>query len=710
MEKMKTRAESGFKLKWLYLAFDEYFTGIQNHLRMIRNFFTQGLRFFILYILTLFLTVPLEAEVTRVIVTKTEPYLEGRIFGDAGSYVRLSGQVYGEVDPGNPLNSLIQDIKLAPLNSRGMVEYVSDFIILKPADINRANGLMFLSLPNRGNVFPPDTALLQRGYIYVWCAWQADVLRGNNRLLMMVPYAGINGGSVGGIIRAEFQVSSPTITLNLSSGFFSGLTHHSYETITVDNTGLSLTRRILESDSRDTVPNNEWAFSDCNKGRYPGYPSPSKISLRDGFQPGFIYELVYTAKDPLILGLGFAAIRDFASFLRYETTDRYGFHGPLTDEGQTVNPVRKAIMQGVSQCSNFARTFLFLGFNQDEKSRQVFDGVNAHIGTRRISLNVRFGRPGGGGLQREDHLFPGNDPPFTWSSEYDPISGVTGGILEKCIETGTCPKIFQTLSSSEYWQLRASLTTTDSYGIRDLEIPENVRIYLFSGTQHSPSSAADQMSGFPQNRNSYTPYHRALLVALERWVMEGTDPPASSYPTIASGTLSAPDKVATGWPDIPELPYNGKVNELPLLDYGTEYDFRNVTGVITLEPPGVKSDQFYKTLVPKVDRDGNEIAGIRSVDIRVPLGTYTGWALRREGYGKGDLSSLNGMSIPFIKTRKERKESGDPRLSVEERYKTHEKYVEAVKEAAEALVTEGFLLPEDAAAEIRKAELGDVMR
>lgn len=182
------------------------------------------------------------------------------------------------------------------------------------------------------------------------------------------------------------------------------------------------------------------------------------------------------------------------------------------------------------------------------------------------------------------------------------------------------------------------------------------------------------------------------------------------YPTIASGTLSAPDKVATGWPDIPELPYNGKVNELPLLDYGTEYDFRNVTGVITLEPPGVKSDQFYKTLVPKVDRDGNEIAGIRSVDIRVPLGTYTGWALRREGYGKGDLSSLNGMSIPFIKTRKERKESGDPRLSVEERYKTHEKYVEAVKEAAEALVTEGFLLPEDAAAEIRKAELGDVMR
>jgi hypothetical protein len=313
-------------------------------------------------------------------------------------------------------------------------------------------------------------------------------------------------------------------------------------------------------------------------------------------------------------------------------------------------------------------------------------------------------------MQREDHLFPANDPPYSWGVITDPISGVTGGILEKCLETGTCPKIIQTLSSSEYWQSRASLTTTDSYGTMDVEIPGNVRIYLFSGTQHSPSTLADQMSGFPQNSNPYAPYHRALMVALERWVIEGTEPPASLYPAIASGTLARPDKEATGWPEIPGIPYNGKVNELPHLDYGPDYDFRNVTGVITVEPPRVKSEQTYATLVPRVDRDGNEIAGIRGIGIRVPLGTYTGWALRREGYGKGDLSSLNGMSIPFIKTRKERKESDDPRLSVEERYRTHERYVEAVREAAEALVAEGFLLPEDAAAEIEKAELSDVLK
>jgi len=659
----------------------------------------------LLFFLFLALCLPAEAKIARVIVTKTEPYLEGKTFGSAGSYIRISGQVYGEVDPQNPLNSIIQDIRFAPVNRRGMVEYVSDFIILRPADMSKTNGVLFLSLPNRGNVFPADSVLLSRGYVYFWCAWQGDVLRGNNRLLMRVPYAGDSGSTIAGILRTEYQVSSETVTLNLGSGFFTGSTHYSYETVRLDNTGLALTKRVLESDPRDTILNSDWAFSDCTKGRFPGIPATNKISLRNGFQPGFIYELICTARDPLVLGLGFAAIRDFSSFLKNELKDEEGKPNPLVSEGMTANPIKAIIMQGVSQCSNFTRTFLFLGFNQDEKGKKVFDGVNAHLGPRRIPLNIRFGRPGAGGMQHEDHLFPANDPPFSWGVTTDPISGVRGGMLEKCLETGTCPKIMQTLSSSEYWQSRASLTTTDSYGTRDLEIPDNVRIYLFTGTQHTPATAADQMSGFPQNLNSYAPYHRALMVALELWVMEGTEPPASSYPTITSGTLVSPVKEATGWPGIPGIPYTGRVNELPLLDYGPGYDFRNVTGIISLEPPRVKSKQTYKTLVPKVDRDGNEIAGIRGIEIRVPLGTYTGWALRREGYGKGDLSSLNGMFIPFLKTRKERKESEDSRLSVEERYRTHERYVEEVRKAAQELVSQGFLLPEDANVLIEKAEV-----
>jgi len=652
---------------------------------------------------------PLQARISRIVINKTEPYLDGKSFGGAGSYIRITGQAYGAIDPANPLNSIIQDIALSPVNEKGFVEYISDFVIVRPADMARCNGILFLSLPNRGNAFAADTVLLGRGYVYFWCAWQGDVLAGNNRLTMKVPYASDRGEEISGILRAEYQVQSTAVTLNLGTGFFQGQTHYSYESVTTDNTGLTLTRRIHESDPGIPVPNDEWAFSDCSKFHFPGVPSTTKISLKDGFDPDYIYELIYVAKNPLVLGLGFAAIRDFTSFLRNEMHDDAGVRNPLVSEGAKTIPVRATIMQGVSQCSNFTRTFLFLGFNQDEKHLKVFDGVNAHVGTRRISLNIRFGRPGGGGLQREDHLFPGNDPPFTWGNESDLISGITGGILEKCIES-SCPKVIQTVSSSEYWQLRASLTSTDSYGKRDLVIPPDVRIYLFSGTQHSPAEEADQMSGLVMNHNSYYPYHRALIVALEKWLTEGKEPPLSSYPTLASGTLTAPDQVSLGWPDLPGVPFNGKANELPLLDYGPQYDFRNVTGVLGQEPPKAKSGDIYKTLVPRVDEDGNEIAGIRSVDIRVPLGTYTGWSLRREGYGKGDLSSLNGMFILFKNTRKDRIAANDPRPSLKERYGTHEKYVRAVREAAADLVGEGFLLPEDAAVVINKAESSEILK
>lgn len=653
---------------------------------------------------------PSNARISRIVINKTESYLEGKSFGTAGSFIRITGQAFGEVDPGSPLNNLIQDIQLAPVSRKGKVEYISDFVILRPADLTRSNGILFLSLPNRGNIIPADTVLLGRGYIYCWSAWQGDVLTGGNRLTMKVPYAGIDGEEISGILRAEYQVSEPLNTLPLSAGFFTGLTHHVYETISTDNAGLTLTKRVLESNPRIPVPNNEWAFSDCTRARFPGIPSSTKLSLKDGFDPDYIYELIYTAKNPLVLGLGFAAIRDFSSFLRNDLKDDIGVPNPVAGKDATENPVKAAIMQGVSQCSNFARTFLFFGFNQDENGRIVFDGINAHAGSRRISLNVRFGRPGGGGLQHEDHLFPGNDPPFTWSSETDPVSGVTGGILEKCISTGTCPRIIQTLSSSEYWQLRASLTTTDAYGKKDLEIPGNVRIYHFAGTQHNPAQMADQMSGFPQNDNSYSPYLRALIVALEKWIVEGKEPPPSTYPSIASTTLVSPEKETIGWPDIPGIIFTGKVNELPPLDYGPLYNARNVTGILQQEPPKVVSGIVYKTLVPRVDKDGNETGGIRGINIRVPLGTYTGWALRREGFGKGDLSSLNGMFIPFKDTRKERLEAGDPRPSLKERYGSHEKYAETVRKAAEELVKEGFLLPEDAAAEIRKAENSDILK
>jgi len=648
------------------------------------------------------------AEIVKVAVSKTETFEQGKIFGKAGTYERIVGKVYGEVDPFHPGNIIIQDIQLAPRNARGKVEYVSDFIILRPTDMQKSNGLLFLSLPNRGNAFAADTALLNRGYIYFWCAWQGDVLEGNNRLLMQVPVATDHGKTITGQLRVEYQVAERTPTQNLSSCQFSGLSHASYETTSLDNRGLTLTKRVHEADKPIAVPNSDWAFSDSRTVPFPGTPDTRMISLKDGFDPNYLYELVYEAKDPLVLGLGFAAIRDMGSFLRTDAKDGVGNINPLTTPSGK-NPVRAAVIQGVSQCSNFVRTFLQLGFNTDEKGHTVFDGANPHIATRRISLNVRFGRPGGAGLQHEDHLFPSNDPPFTWDRRHEPVSKITGGILEACMAKGNCPRIVQTVGSSEYWQLRASLTTTDSYGKQDLVIPQNVRIYYFAGTQHSPFSMQDRLSGFTTNGNGYYLYWRAMLIALERWVLEGKEPPASVYPTIAAKTLVKPDKASTGWPDIPGVPYTGMVNDVPLLDFGPGYNMAKVTGTLNDHPKVVK-EHAYQTMVPKVDKDGNEVAGIRSVTLQVPLGTYTGWSLRQQGFGEGDMNALNGMFIPFRKTKAERIAANDPRLSLEERYGTHARYVEAVTRAASDLVKKGYLLPEDAAYEISRAENSNVLK
>ncbi|MBB5645961.1 alpha/beta hydrolase domain-containing protein [Pedobacter cryoconitis] len=649
---------------------------------------------YLLSLLLIFWCTSSFAKITRIEVTSTAPYKNGKAFGNAGSYQQIKGYAYGEVDPTNPLNGRIQDIALAPGNSKGMVEYVSEFILLCPVEKIKSNGLLFLSLPNRGNAFGADEALLKRGYVVLWCAWQGDVLPGEGRLTMKVPVATANGKEISDWLRTEYSVVKPVKTLNLSSGVFTGLAHHSYETVSLDNKKLILTKRIHEEDPRIPLDNNDWAFSDCTYVPFPGTPSTTNISIKTGFDPNYIYELVYQAKNPLVLGLGFAAIRDMTSFLRKDEIN--------LDSSSNRIPVKATIIQGVSQCSNFIRTFLDLGFNQDEEGKKVFDGVDAHIGTRRISLNVRFGRPGGGGMQHEEHIFPVNLPPFTWDDRLDVISGTTGGILARCAQTNTCPLIIQTLSSTEYWQSRASLTNTESDGTKDLPIPENVRIYLINGTEHSPMDFIDPITGFNTNNNPVAPTLRALLVALERWVLKGTRPPESTYPTLANGTLVQADKAGFQWPAIPGIPFKGLVNNPPLLDFGRNFSARDLSGELK-EPPKVVKDKRYVVLVPKVDADGNEEGGIQNIAIRVPLGTYTGWSLRKKGYGEGDLASLNGMFIPFKLTRSERIAAGDPRLSLEERYASNAQYIAAVKKAGEDLVKAGFLLQEDVTPEIENA-------
>ncbi len=646
-----------------------------------------------LSLLLLFLcAIASEAKIIRIVIDKTELYANGRQFGNVGQYQRLTGRAFGEVSPTDIHNTIIQDIALAPRNERGMVEYEMEFVLLKPLDLNKSNHLLYYSVPNRGNIGGADTTLLKRGYIYLWGGWQGDII-GDNKLKIKVPVATENGKEIIGKLHAELVVNENTPTQNLSGGAFSAQFHKAYETISLDNSTATLTKRIHASDEPIRIPNSDWAFADCTKATFPGKPSATQISVKGGFDPDYIYELDYTAKNPLVLGLGFAATRDIISFFRY---------GQNADN-PIVNQTKAAIGVGVSQCGNFLRTFLHLGFNADEDNKPVFEGLNVHIGARKITLNVRFGRPGGGGMQHEEVVFPGNEPPFTWSSTLEPLSGIEGGVLDACQKQGFMPKIVHTLSSTEYWQSRMSLRTTDVYGTKDLEIPDNVRVYLFSSTQHTPafSSNINKMTGFSSNSNSYLDSWRALQIALERWVLEGKKPPKSIYPTIKEKTLVKANKI--GWQTMFNVPFRGLVNGLEVRDFGPQFDEKMMSGIIS-ENPIIKKDKEYTVLVPKVDADNNELGGIATLTLRVPLGTYTGWSLRKAGYGEGDLAVLEGMYIPFAKTKAERLVNSDTRLSLEERYQTRENYIKKVKKAAKKLVKQRLMLPEDADREIKKAE------
>ncbi len=663
---------------------------------------------------------PATSRVTRIQITRREPYAGGTSFGITGPYEKLVGVAYLEADPSDAHNAIIQDISLAPRNARGMVEYSTDIYILKPVDMNRSNRMLLYEVVNRGSKLlslthyvgrpfsnDPSNAgdgfLEQRGYTIVWSGWQADVLPGADRLTMRVPAArNPDGSAITGTVRAELIVNAATNTLNLSSGAFTGLTTASYETVSLDNSIATLTRRVREADPRVPVPSSQWAFADCTTTPFPGTPSTTRICVRDGFQPNFIYELIYTAKNPIVLGLGFAAARDVISFLRTASADDQGTPNPLAGN------IRFALMYGVSQSGRFNRSFLDLGFNEDVLGRTVFDGMNVHIAAGGIPLNVRFGQPGRAYGQYEDHLYPAYESPFTWMPVNDPLARRTASLLDRCQER-KCPKIIQTVSSTEYWQGRMSVNTADALGQRDIEIPNNVRVYLMSSTQHVPAAVPTQ--GICQQLSNPNPYResmRALLVALEQWVRSGVEPPSSQIPTVRDGTLVRSNKVSIGWTDIPGVKYSGLLNELTLLDFGQQFDHRNGSGIVR-EPPTVVSGRNYAVLVPKVDADGNEIAGIRSTTIQAPLGTYTGWNLRRAGFVEDELCGLTGSYISFARSGAERLARGDPRTSLEERYGTHDGYVAAVRAAADRLVAQRLLLPEDAERLVREAQTSNVL-
>jgi len=433
------------------------------------------------------------------------------------------------------------------------------------------------------------------------------------------------------------------------------------------------------------------------------------LCLRAGFDPALLYELTYRAKDPLVLGIGLAAIRDVASFFRYEARDDAGTPNPV------AGAMKWAIGHGTSQSGNALKTFLHQGFNRDEAGRVVFDGANPHIAGRLTAVNVRFGLPSGSGTLFE----PGGEGVLWWTPYRDaardrPIAS----LLDRCAASGTCPKIVETFGAAEFNARLMTVALTGTDARADLPLPANVRRYYFPGTTHG----GDERGGFvhapvalpacvlARNPNPEREQMRALADALVQWVARGVEPPPSRYPRLADGELAANEARAMGWPAIPGVPApDGLAVGLMDYDYGAELNANDFTGVLTRWPPAIR--QTVPALMPKLDADGNEAAGVPSVQHQVPLGTYTGWNVTRGGFFRGQPcgGGLTGGYVPFAKTRAERVAAGDPRASLEERYGTQQGFLCAVRKAVAREVERRFLLQDDAARLIEQARAAAIL-
>ena len=680
-----------------------------------------------------------EAKITQIVITKTtSPAFGGASFGSVGQYEVLDGIAFGEVDPKDSLNEVITDIKLAPRNARGMVEYQSMISILKPIDMSRANRTLIYDVVNRGNkritdlniggnaTNPGDGFVESQGYTMAWIGWEGDITSG---VRITLPVARNREGSeITGRVRSEYILDAPDSTQDVTAP-------PAYEAVSTSNAGASLTRRVHQNDARELIPNDQWAFADCSATAFPGVPSTTKVCLRGGFDTNHIYELLYTAKNPTVTGVGFAATRDFISFLRNGNGARTGHDGrgrhddddgrhDDDDEEATArgpanplgNAIKNALIYGSSQSGRWIRTFIQLGFNQDENRRLVVEGAIPHKASNRGAFNIRFAQPTRlSGTQHTEAQYAGPESPQTWGESRDRLADVTAGQLDRCRKTHSCPKITATVTDTEYWQAVMSLNTTDSEGRHDLAIPREVRIYQLSGTQHGGGNPLAQppavMPSVPansqlrSNSNPFLWHQRALLVALREWVVNGTEPPPSLYSSLGRKSLVRPEDVKIPFNPAVNFTLPGLVNPKIFLDRGRQFDVEDVSGI--LREPAVPGSR-YTVLVPQVDADGNPVDGLRNTNVQVPLGTYTGWNIRRAGFSEGDSSDLTGGFIPFFKTKAQRLAAGDPRPSLEERYPTHAAYVNAVTAAANSLVSQRLLLSVDAASIIAAANAAAV--
>jgi len=620
--------------------------------------------------------------VTKLDIQTRTTVLGGQAFGTAGAYEKIAGTIRFAVDPGHPANSGITDIGLAPRNADGRVEFSGDFYLLKPVDPRKGNGRLLLDVANRGRkvalgvfnsaVRVPDPAaaadfgngfLMRHGYTVAWVGWQHDVPRRDGLMALDVP----NARGITGFIRCELRPNARIATLPLADRY-----HIPHPVADLADPAARVTVREHGAAAPVELPRSAWRF-----------PDPAHIEMNGGFTPGAIYDIVYRSAEAPVTGLGFLAVRDTGSWLRW---------GTEANGNPCAGTIERSYLFGLSQSGRFLRHMLFLGLDEDEQGRMAFDAIIPHVaGGRRGEFNLRLGQPSLNATEAVGSLPPFSDPE----------------VLARVQKRGRVPKIFAINTSAEYWRGDASLVHTDIEGRRDVEPPAFVRNYLFASTQHTPGTIppppADPNTGSRGhhlfNIVDYSPLLRAALVNLDRWVSNGIEPPASVFPRLADKTAVEAESLGAYYRKLPGLRFPERVARPAPVDFGPD-----IERGIAAYPPKVGAP--YRTYVSAVDADGNELAGIRPVEILAPVATFTGWNPRHADQGApGDLMSMMGTTLAFARTKAAREANGDPRLSIAERYPSRAAFLEKTREVAQKLVAARHLLAEDIEAIVERAGL-----
>lgn len=634
----------------------------------------------------------------------------GASFGAHGVYERIVAVVTARIDPAHPANADIVDLDRAPRGADGLVEYRTDAVILRPKEAAKARRVLFYDVVNRGRPLahqlyfnegrafgtPADAGtgfLMRQGYTVVWSGWQGDLPMSGNGTTIGTAFPTArnpDGSPITGTVRDEFVFDRKADAR---------VARLSYAVADLDPARATLRVRRTQADAWRTLAG--WRYDGDRTVRF-AHPS--------GYDAGAIFEFIYPARDPVVMGLGFAAVRDLVGFLRYGDKDAAGNPNPLADlrrapcetrdavGGCPASPaatVDVAILEGISQSGRVVRDFLWQDFNRDGPGRRVFDGAMPLIaGSRKTWTNARFAQPGRWSRQHEEHYQIGDQFPFTYGVTTDPVSGRTDGIFAKCSASKTCPKLMHIDGGAEFWQARASLIGTDGTG-RDLSLPADVRAYLMTGTPHAYSTTGKSTKpatcALPSNVVNPASTTRALTVALVDWIARGIAPPPSRWPSVATGTLADPaDRQALGLPDLAALGarYAGVHNALHVTDYDAV-------------PPVADAARRYRVLVPTSDRDGNDLPGVRTPDVAAPLGTHLSWNLRDTGFAPGQACGGQGAYLPFAHAQPT---PGDPRAALRTRFADKAAYVAQVGAAARALVGERLMLAEDVDRWTRRAQ------